>query len=134
MKILLILLGILFFCSSCASIVSKSTYPVHIDSDPSGVKFEVRDEYGAIISRGKTPWVVTLDASEGYFSCANYSLFFYDEDGKMATTRPLNAKLDMWYIGNFLFGGLIGLLIVDPATGAMWKLPPRVFTHIPMMQ
>jgi hypothetical protein len=25
-------------------------------------------------------------------------------------------------LGNIVFGGLIGLLIVDPATGAMWKL------------
>ena len=28
-----------------------------------------------------------------------------------------------YYIGNIVFGGLIGLLIVDPATGAMYKLP-----------
>jgi len=28
-----------------------------------------------------------------------------------------------WYWGNILFGGLIGMLIVDPITGAMYKLP-----------
>ncbi len=27
--------------------------------------------------------------------------------------------------GNILFGGLIGWLIVDPATGAMWTLVPK---------
>lgn len=27
-----------------------------------------------------------------------------------------------WYVGNVVFGGLIGLLIVDPATGAMWGI------------
>ncbi|WP_174263189.1 CsgG/HfaB family protein [Citrifermentans bemidjiense] len=27
-----------------------------------------------------------------------------------------------WYWGNIVFGGVIGLLIVDPATGAMWKM------------
>jgi hypothetical protein len=28
-----------------------------------------------------------------------------------------------WYLfGNVVFGGLIGILIVDPATGAMWAL------------
>ena len=28
-----------------------------------------------------------------------------------------------WYIGgNILFGGILGWLIIDPATGAMWKL------------
>jgi len=33
--------------------------------------------------------------------------------------------LNGWYIGNLLFGGLIGLLIVDPLTGAMWTLDPK---------
>ncbi len=27
-----------------------------------------------------------------------------------------------WYAGNIVFGGLIGILIVDPATGAMWDI------------
>lgn len=31
--------------------------------------------------------------------------------------------MDGWYWGNILFGGLIGMLAVDPATGAMYKLP-----------
>lgn len=29
-------------------------------------------------------------------------------------------------IGNILLGGLIGMLIVDPITGAMYKLPKEV--------
>lgn len=35
---------------------------------------------------------------------------------------PLQANLNPWYFGNLLFGGFIGFLIVDPATGAMWKI------------
>ncbi len=35
---------------------------------------------------------------------------------------PVNFKVDGWYWGNIVFGGLIGWLIVDPATGAMYKL------------
>ena len=30
-----------------------------------------------------------------------------------------------WYWATPIFGGLIGILIVDPATGAMWPLPER---------
>jgi hypothetical protein len=30
-----------------------------------------------------------------------------------------------WYIGNILFGGLIGMLVVDPQTGAMYRLEPK---------
>ena len=35
---------------------------------------------------------------------------------------PVHFKMNGWYAGNLLFGGFIGLLIVDPATGAMWKI------------
>lgn len=27
-----------------------------------------------------------------------------------------------WYFGNLLLGGVIGMLIVDPATGAMYRI------------
>ena len=29
-----------------------------------------------------------------------------------------------WYFGNIIFGGLIGLLAVEPATGARYTLKP----------
>ena len=29
-----------------------------------------------------------------------------------------------WYWGNLVLGGLIGMLAVDPATGAMWNIAP----------
>ena len=35
----------------------------------------------------------------------------------------VDTELSGWYLGNFLFGEVIGLLIIDPATGAMWRLP-----------
>lgn len=31
-------------------------------------------------------------------------------------------KVDGWYFGNLLLGGFLGMLIIDPATGAMWKI------------
>ena len=34
----------------------------------------------------------------------------------------IQGKLDGWYFGNLLFGGLIGMVIVDPITGAMYRL------------
>jgi len=43
---------------------------------------------------------------------------------------PVNYKINGWYFGNVLVGGLLGMLVVDPATGAMWKLdtPPIYVT------
>ena len=41
-------------------------------------------------------------------------------------TVTVDTRLNGWYIGgNLIFGGLIGWLIVDPATGAMWTLNTR---------
>jgi hypothetical protein len=42
-------------------------------------------------------------------------------------TAAIRRGVDGWYIGgNLVFGGLIGWLIVDPLTGAMWTLQKDV--------
>lgn len=46
---------------------------------------------------------------------------------------PLSANLNGWYFGNILFGGPLGILIVDPASGAMWKLPESVNASLSSM-
>jgi hypothetical protein len=37
----------------------------------------------------------------------------------------LHSSVSGWYFGNVVFGGLIGMLIVDPLTGAMYNLTPE---------
>ena len=111
--------------TSCASILSTSTYPVVFDSSPSGAEVTIRDGVGNAIFKGKTPTTLTLSASEGFWNRANYTV-----EARMPGYNPglatLDARLDGWYFGNIIFGGLLGILIVDPATGAMWKLDRRV--------
>jgi hypothetical protein len=108
--------------TGCASIVSDSSYPVSINSAPTDARFTIKDRNGNTISSGRTPMSVHLTTKGGYFSGENYTIEF-TKPGFENQTYQLNSSLDGWYIGNFLFGGLIGLLIVDPITGAMWKLP-----------
>jgi hypothetical protein len=50
-------------------------------------------------------------------------------DGYETKTISVECKLNGWYFGNILIGGLIGLLIVDPATGAMYKLSSEGITE-----
>ena len=107
--------------AGCASIVSKSEYPVAITSNPIGADFVVKRENGVPVASGVTPATIVLPASEGYFQPAKYTIE-YKRKGVMQSV-PLTAKIDGWYFGNLLFGGvIIGMLIVDPATGAMWRL------------
>tara|TARA_R110000868_G_scaffold17708_2_gene77443 strand:- start:129 stop:632 length:504 start_codon:yes stop_codon:yes gene_type:complete len=113
---LLVILG-----SSCASILSKSSYPISIRSTPSLAKVSVTDKKGFVIYQGNTPATLYLDAGNGYFSRAKYQVKI-ELAGYEDRIVPVHFKIDGWYWGNLLFGGAIGFLIVDPATGAMYKL------------
>ena len=106
---------------SCASIVSKSNYPILINSHPSESSISITDSKGMEVFKGNTPATVILKSSEGYFKRASYQVKF-TKAGYEDKIVPVYCKVDGWYWGNFVFGGLIGFLIVDPATGAMYKL------------
>jgi hypothetical protein len=45
-------------------------------------------------------------------------------EGYQTFETNLTKKFNAWYIGNILFGGLIGI-IVDPITGAIYNLTPK---------
>ena len=112
--------------TGCASIIGKSQYPVTISSQPDHADITVTDEKGNIVYSGKTPTTVTLRTKAGYFKGKNYKVTFQKE-GYAEHVAEIRRGVSGWYIfGNFFFGGLIGWLIVDPATGAMWTLQKEV--------
>ena len=113
------------FLVSCASIVSESKYPVMVSSNPPGATVTIKDENGSQIIKTKTPTVVTLAAGDGYFDAEAYT-FVFEKEGYDMSMHTMTANLDGWYFGNIIFGGLLGILVVDPATGAMWKLDSNV--------
>lgn len=112
--------SILLF-SSCASIVSKSSYPISINSAPSEAKIIIKDKKGIEIFSGQTPATLKLRSGSGFFGKARYQVTF-TKNGYDSKTVPVEFKLDGWYFGNLLLGGILGMLIIDPATGAMYKL------------
>ena len=120
-KSTVLLLFLLFLTSSCASIVSKSSYPISINSSPSEASIVITDKKGLEVYRGNTPATMKLKSGSGFFSKAQYQVKF-EKKGYDTKIVPVNFKLDGWYFGNILFGGVIGMLIIDPATGAMYKL------------
>lgn len=106
----------------CASIFSDSAYFVSIKSQPIRATITVIDENGKTVFSGRTPTTVYLDTKKGYFSGKDYTVTF-EKEGYAKHTAQIRRGVDMWYIaGNFVIGGLIGWLIVDPFTGAMWTL------------
>ncbi|MCC8381128.1 MULTISPECIES: hypothetical protein [unclassified Xenorhabdus] len=125
-KICVLLLSAVMLCSGCATIVGEKTQLVQINSQPSGAEFSIKDETGQEITRGNTPQSVMLAKSTGhYFGGKTYQITFTKENFQ-SVTLPLVAKANGWYIGgNFVFGGLIGWLVVDPFNGGMYTLHPK---------
>lgn len=115
------MIGLILLGTSCASIVSKSSYPIAISSTPSQANISITNKKGIEIYKGNTPANLKLKSSSGFFSRASYQVKF-QLDGYDERIVPIEFKVDGWYWGNFLFGGFLGFLIIDPATGAMYKL------------
>jgi hypothetical protein len=109
---------------SCASIVSKSKYPVAISSAPAGASVTITDRNGKEVFSGVAPTTATLKSGAGYFSKAIYKVTF-SKPGFDTKEMTLEADINGWYFGNLVFGGLLGLLVVDPATGAMYRISEK---------
>lgn len=121
LKIKLIAVASILIMTSCASIVSKSSWPITINSSPSEAKISIKDKKGIEIYTGTTPATLKLKSGSGFFSKARYQVTF-EKVGYEKKVVPVEFKLNGWYFGNIIFGGPLGLLIIDPATGAMFKL------------
>ena len=96
--------------SGCSSIVSKSHYPVSINSTPDGAKYVITNRDGHKVDSGVTPATVTMKSSSGYFKGETYTILM-EKDGFEPKTYVLTSTIDGWYWGNILLGGLVGMLI-----------------------
>ncbi|BCB96121.1 hypothetical protein JZK55_10430 [Dissulfurispira thermophila] len=108
---------------SCATIMGKSgPETLNVRSTPDQANVTIIDELGTKIFEGKTPVALPLEKKKGYFKGKKYTVKIQKE-GYAEQTVTVDTRLNGWYIGgNIILGGLIGWLIVDPATGAMWTL------------
>lgn len=111
--------------SGCATLVSAARYDVSIVTEPPGAELTVRDSEGDEVFRGRAPATVSLTTKRGYFTGQDYTAEAR-LDGFATESVPVRRSLDPWYLGNVVFGWGIGFLIVDPLTGAMWKLDTTV--------
>jgi hypothetical protein len=116
----------------CASIVSHSTWPVTFNSNPTGAEVTVTDSVGKQ-QRGTTPLTLKLNSKKAFFAPARYDIEA-KIDGYSTTEAHLTAGINGWYFGNIALGGGFGMIVggifVDPATGAMWKLPPQYCVNL----
>ena len=96
---------------------------VSVKSDPSDAHVRVFDKKGVEVTTQQTPAILSLKRG-GTYSTAKYRVVI-EKEGYQPAEVTVKSTINGWYFGNLLFGGLIGMLIVDPATGAMWTLTPK---------
>jgi len=122
--------GVLVFSLlGCASIVDGRRKKVSIKSQPSDAKVTVYDKAGVEVVASQTPALFRLKRSGGYFTTTKYRIVI-EKLGYKTVEVEVKSAINGWYFGNIIFGGLIGLLIVDPATGAMWTLSPKEIDQV----
>jgi hypothetical protein len=111
--------------AGCATIMKGSDQKISFSSDPSSAKVTIFDSAGTVVADGKTPLSLPLKKGAGFFQAAKYRVVF-EHPGMEKKEVWLSGSLEGgWYVlGNFLVGGLIGWLIIDPLSGAMWNLQP----------
>lgn len=105
-------MGIALLASSCATIVCGSKQEIKVITSPANAKIIVDGNFEA-----NTPATIKLARKKSH-------TLVIQLDGYKDHEVKLERKFNAWYIGNLAFGGLIGI-IVDPITGAMYKLTPK---------
>lgn len=117
-RLITIFLGLVL--SSCANILSGSNYKIHLNSNVDNVHYVVKDNKERVVFSGFTPDSVILSSYQGYFNKPYYT-FEVKYEGFLDETYRLNYEVSKNYYLNIPTLNIIGLWIVDPKTGAMWK-------------
>ncbi|HEV7920526.1 MAG TPA: translation initiation factor 2 [Thermoanaerobaculia bacterium] len=111
---------VVLFSIGCASIAHQTTQQVPVTSSPAGAAVTVA--CGDVNNDPKlvTPTVVTVHRKPARCTIS------LAKEGYEPAHVDLQRQMSGWYLGNVIFGGIIGL-IVDAANGAMYnRMPNRI--------
>ena len=117
------LIGAGLLASGCATIFSGTTQDVAIRTTP-GATYHITNSTGQQVASGNSAGKHSLARGTGYFSPHAYKVRI-NKAGYQERVLDIDPGLNPWYIGNILLGGIVGMLIVDPITGAMFSLSPN---------
>jgi hypothetical protein len=117
--------------SGCATLVSDRSYQVTVDNAAGPTYFSVIDRDNKVVQSGVTPQQVTLRSSAGPFRPAKYRVVYASTSG--VHEQPLDPDINWWTAGNIVIGGVPGI-VIDAASGALWRLDDRVTGRVAMDQ
>jgi hypothetical protein len=112
MKRIVLAAALAMAVSGCATLFQGSTQAISISSAPEGATVTITNRAGERVHVGETPVKLELKS--------------FAKPGFAPEQLTIRGSTNGWYFGNLLIGGLIGMVAVDPATGAMYSLPKTV--------
>lgn len=121
----LYILACLLLMLSCATVGKGWNEPIQISTPTfqKNIRITIQDmnDSNNVIGQGEAPFSIKVKTGAGYFRAAKYRVIAENELG-VKTEKVIMPTLrwEYYILGNILLGGLIGLLIVDPMTGAMY--------------
>ena len=124
MKNVTFLIAASLVLGGCASIMSGTTQDIAIASTP-GASYVVTDRNGSPVASGMAPATVPLNRGMGYFKTGSYKIEL-KKPGYQPRRIDISPSVNGWYWANIAIpGNLWWMLVVDPSTGAMYKLHPN---------
>lgn len=102
------------FAGGCATIVSGTTQEVSFQSNPEDAKVSVG---GRVI--GKTPVTLQMKKKAG-------QPLIFEKEGYKTLTMQLDTRMNGWFWGNILIGGLLGST-TDGVSGAVYEYSPSQY-------
>jgi hypothetical protein len=120
--------------SGCATIMDRGLREIPIASQPPGAKVSIYNRSNVLVTSQTAPFVAELKPKHRFFVGQRYRVVF-EMEGYQTAEVQLKPRISAWYFSNIFLGGPLGMLIVDPATGAMYRLLPeevdQVLTPLP---
>ncbi len=114
--------------TGCASLIDGGKTSVTISTNAPDATVIVRKSInGLVVSSGKAPHTVQLKTANDILKPATYMCDVIDPK-KKKQTRVIETSFNPLFLGNFIFGNLIGMAI-DVFSGSCYRFDKELYIH-----
>jgi hypothetical protein len=115
-------LAMVVLSTGCSTLMCGKNQTVPITSRPPGAEVTVFNKYDDVVFKGETPCDIVLARGDSETGAGYYKVTVV-KPGFEPVEVDLVGKVNRAYFANIMNGG-IGMITLDPYTGAKWTLTP----------